>query len=128
MGVAAEILQDVLRSAKGGLGVDHPFLVWEGRQVPGKSGRVAERQEVAEELAFSGGISLGKSFQKETAEESAEDLDGQQEFTAACDPAVMVRGQTAGGDDAMQVGMEVKLSLIHISEPTRLGMISYAVF
>ena len=25
-------------------------------------------------------------------------------------------------------GVEVELSLIHISEPTRLGMISYAVF
>ena len=33
MGVAAEILQHVLRSAKGGLGVDHPFLVFEGLQV-----------------------------------------------------------------------------------------------
>ena len=41
MGVAAEILQHVLRSAKGGLGVDHPFLVLEWRQVAGKSGRVA---------------------------------------------------------------------------------------
>ena len=54
-------------------------------------------------------MSLGQSLQKETAEASAEDLDGQQEFTAACDPAVMVRGQTAAGDDAMQVGMEVKV-------------------
>ena len=41
VGVAAEILQHVLRSAKGGLGVDHPFLVLERRQVAGKSGRVA---------------------------------------------------------------------------------------
>src|SRR5450756_2243063 len=65
-------------------------------------------------------MSLGKSFQKETAEESAEDLDGQQEFTAACDPSVMVRGQTAGGDDAMQVGMEVKVlppGVEHVEEP-----------
>jgi hypothetical protein len=30
----------VLGSAKGGLGVDHPFLMLEGRQVAGKSGRV----------------------------------------------------------------------------------------
>jgi hypothetical protein len=40
MGVAAEILQDVVRSAKGGLGVDHPFLVLEWCQVAAKSGRV----------------------------------------------------------------------------------------
>src|SRR5450432_594363 len=54
-------------------------------------------------------MSLGQSLQKETAEAGAEDLDGQQEFTAASDPPVMVRGQTAAGDDAMQVGMEVKV-------------------
>ena len=40
MSVAAEGLQHVLRSAKGGLGVDYPFLVFERRQVVGKSGRV----------------------------------------------------------------------------------------
>ena len=28
----------------------------------------------------------------------------------------------------LMVGVEPELSLIHISEPTRLGMISYAVF
>jgi hypothetical protein len=44
---------------------------------------------------------FGESMQKETAESGAEDLDGQQEFTAAGDPAVMVWGETATGDDAM---------------------------
>jgi hypothetical protein len=65
-------------------------------------------------------MSLGKSLQKETAEERAEDLDGQQEFTAACDPPVMVWGQTTGGDDAVQVGMEVKVlspGMEHVEEP-----------
>src|ERR1017187_2794855 len=109
MGVAAEILQHVLRSAKGGLGVDHPFLVLEWRQVPAKSAGIAKRREVAEELEFSGGMSLGKSFQKEAAEASAENLDGQQELTAARDPTVIVWGETAAGDDAMQVGMKVKV-------------------
>src|ERR1019366_9322219 len=36
-------------------------------------------------------------------------LDGQEELTAASDPAVMVWGETATGDDAMQVGMKVKV-------------------
>src|ERR1035438_10778459 len=108
MGVAAEVLQDVLRSAKGGLGVDHPFLVLEGRQVAGKSGRVAERHEVAEELEFSVGMRLGQSLQQETAEAGAEDLDGQQEFTAARHPAVMAGGQAATGGDAVEGGGGMK--------------------
>jgi hypothetical protein len=77
--------------------------------VAGESGGVAQVLEVAEEEEFSSSVSLGKSPQKETAEAGAEDLDGEQEFTAARDPAVMVGGQTAAGNDAMQVGMEVQV-------------------
>src|SRR5450756_3135788 len=36
--------------------------------------------------------------------------------------------QTGASIDTWSSGMEQGLSLIHISEPTRLGMISYAVF
>src|ERR1035441_10147727 len=54
-------------------------------------------------------MSLGESFQKETAKASAEELDGEQEFTVAGDPAIMIRGQTAAGADAMQVGMEMQV-------------------
>jgi len=106
MGVAAKIRQEVWRTAKGGLGVDHPFFVMQRRQVAGESGGVAQGLKVAEEEEFSSRVSLGKSPQEETAEAGAEDLDGEQEFTAARDPAVMVGGQTAGGNDAVQVGME----------------------
>ena len=41
VGVAAEILQDVLGSAEGGFGVDHPFLLLERRQVTGKGDGIA---------------------------------------------------------------------------------------
>ena len=72
-------------------------------------------------MEFSFGMSLGERLQQETAEAGAEDLDGEQEFRAAGDPAVMVWGEAAAGNDAVQVGVEVKvlapgmeLSLIHI--------------
>src|SRR5450759_2576431 len=108
MGVAAEVLQHVLRSAKGGLGVDHPLLMFEGRQVASEGLWVGKRQDVAEELEFSGGMSPGESFQKETAEASAEDLDGQQEFAAARDPAFVIGRQAAGGNHAVEVGMKIE--------------------
>src|SRR5450756_2178572 len=45
-------------------------------------------------------------------------------------PAVGVRHQDPGLEPVpgAALGEEILLSLIHISEPTRLGMISYAVF
>ena len=62
MSVAAEIFQDVQRSAKGRFGINHPFLVMERSQVAGKGGGVAERCQIAEELEFAGGISVGESL------------------------------------------------------------------
>src|SRR5450759_2269518 len=54
-------------------------------------------------------MSLGKSCQKETAEERAEDLDGQQELAAASDPAFVIGRQAAGGNHAVEVGVKVQI-------------------
>src|ERR1035437_9702915 len=54
-------------------------------------------------------MSLSKGLQKETAEASAEDLDGEQEFTAAGDPAFVIGRQAAGGDHAVEVRMKVQI-------------------
>ena len=58
MSVAAQILQYVLRSAKGGLGVNHPLGLFQRRQITGESERVAQRFQIAEELELTGGISF----------------------------------------------------------------------
>jgi hypothetical protein len=106
VGIAAEILQHVLRSAKRRLSVDHPLLVPEGRQVAGKGGWVAQFCEVAEELEFTGSVGLFQRLEEQSAEEGAEDLHGQEEFTATGNPAFVIGRQTAGGNHAMEVGMK----------------------
>ena len=58
MGVASQILQHVLRSAKGGLGVNHPFAFAERSQITGEGLRVAQRFQIAEELELTGGVSF----------------------------------------------------------------------
>ena len=108
VGVAAEILQHVLGSTEGRFGVDHPFLLLERRQVTGKGEWICERSEVAEELEFSGGVGLLQGVQKQSAEELAEDLNGEKEFAAARDPAFVIGGQATGGDNAVEVRMEVE--------------------
>jgi hypothetical protein len=68
---------------------------------------IVERREVAEEVEFALGMSLAKSFQKETAEARAKDLDGQQEFAAAGDPAFVIGRQAAGGNHAVEASSSV---------------------
>src|SRR5665811_1813311 len=109
VGVASQILEHVLRSAKGGLGINHPFAFAEWSQVTGEGWRVAERFEVAEELELTSGIGFVQSLQHEPPESTAEDLDRQQKSRAAVNPPVMVGRQTAAGNDAMQVRMKVKV-------------------
>jgi hypothetical protein len=50
-----------------------------------------------------------KSFQtgeELAAKNATEDFDGQEERIAGAEPATMVRGESAGGNDAVDVGMQ----------------------
>src|ERR1017187_9114604 len=58
MSVASQILQHLLRAAKGGLGINHPFGIFQRRQITDESGRVAQRFQMAEELELTGSISF----------------------------------------------------------------------
>jgi hypothetical protein len=60
----ASIFEDVLRSAEGCFGVDHPFPLAQRSQVVCESLRVAQGLEIAEEVERSGGIGLLQRFQK----------------------------------------------------------------
>jgi hypothetical protein len=71
--------------------------------------RVAQRLQIAEELEFAGGISLFETLQEETAEQAAENAHREKEAAAAADPLVVIGGQTAAGNHAVQVGMKVKV-------------------
>src|ERR1019366_1161905 len=92
-----------------GLGVDYPFLVPERGQGTGQSGRIAEWSEVAEELEFTGSVGLFQRLEKQSAEEGAEDFHGEEEFAATGNPAFVIGRQTAGGNHAMEVGVEVEI-------------------
>ena len=60
-------------------------------------------------------------------EEAPDDIGGAADDGEADGP-VVPGALSPGGGAADDIGGEEGLSLIHISEPTRLGMISYAVF
>ena len=106
MGVAAQVFEDLLGSSEGRLGVDDPLLIAQRRQIAGKSGGIPER------LDFAGKGKLGllehllEVVEKQAAEQAREHLHGNQESRAAAtDPALLIGGESAARDDAMQMGM-----------------------
>ena len=105
VGVAGEVLQDVLGVLEGGLGVDDPLgatglaqELLEGLRVPVASESSMELQAAVSEC--------GAEARHELApEEAAEDAHGQEEARPAGLPGVSVVGQAASGDDTVHMGM-----------------------
>ena len=108
MGVAAQILDHLGRSAEGRLGVDHPFGLADRRQVLSEGGGIPQGFQIGEELEFAVGISLFESLQKEAAEQAAEYPHGEKETRQASLP-LPVGGEAAAGNHAVQVGMQMQV-------------------
>ena len=105
MGVAAEIVDDLLGAAEWRLGVDHPFPVPERSQQRPEGVGFGQWRQVAVEgqpLLFKRFL---KSFEKQAAEQTRQDADAEKESLAPVDPTGAIRPQTAAGDDGVNVGM-----------------------
>jgi hypothetical protein len=109
VGITAEILQHVRRASEGGLGVNDPVFRLQRGQESGEGARSAQRSEVSEKAQGAIEVSFAESLQYEAPEESGEDFDGEKESAAGGDPTFMVGRETAAGNDAMQVGVEVQV-------------------
>jgi hypothetical protein len=120
MGVAGEIVENMVGTAEGRLGIDDPVLLAE---LP---------EEVAEGLTQ--GELLNRSMKLQpvvleqltelvtelVAEDFAERLDGQEESGRGIDPSGAVEAQTTSGNDVMDVGMMLEVlspAMEHAEEP-----------
>jgi hypothetical protein len=56
MGIAAQIIEDPIRTAEWRLGVDHPFILMERRHIPGETLGIGQLLHLAGELELPGGI------------------------------------------------------------------------
>ena len=106
VGVAAEVVEDLVGAGEGGLGVDDPLGLAEGLEVAGEGVGVVESGQGVAELKPAGAEGLLEPFEEEAAEQAGEDADGEEETGAAGDPAVTVGSDAATGDDAVQVGVK----------------------
>jgi hypothetical protein len=106
MGVPAEVVEDLCRTAEGWFGIDHPLEVAKRLQVLGKSSGVTESLERREEVQLArvkGGLEM---FEEQAPKESREHPNGKEKVGTAGDPMLAVRGDPAARDHAMQMGME----------------------
>src|SRR6185503_10796861 len=108
MGIAAEILQHVLGSAEGWFGVDDPMLA-EERTQPG-----SEELGMSERCEFSGQVQL---VVREGRLEAGDELatkhapqygKGEEEAWVGSNPAGMIAGESASGNDTVDMGMQLE--------------------
>ncbi len=106
VGVATEIAQNLQGTTESGLGIDDPVVAMQAAEEfrellrVGESGRGAGAAQL---------LTAMKSFQtgeELAAKNATEDPHGQEERIARADPATMVRGESAGRNDTVDVGMQ----------------------
>ena len=105
VGIAGQVLENMLGSAEGWFGIDNPFLGTQPTQQGVELTRVGEVGRGAEAAEFSFLISLLEEGQHLAPEEAAEYAHRQEETRSACDPTGMIEGESTGGYEAMQVRM-----------------------
>ncbi len=91
MGVTREIVQHMLGSAEGWLGIDDPVLLGKGTQKSSEVPLVAERQTLAVKPKLVVAKSASESGHELAAEDAAEHLDGQKEVSRCRDPVGVIR-------------------------------------
>jgi hypothetical protein len=106
MGVAAQILEYILRATEGWLGVDHPILSKKWPQPGSEDFGLSEECQIprkAELTVLEGGL---ETVDELAAKNPAKHRDGEKEARARWNPAGVIERQPTGGDDAMDMGVK----------------------
>jgi len=105
VGVATEVIEYLNRPAEGRFGINDPFAFAVSLNEPAKVGRVGQIFKLVVKLQLScleSVLEVGKEF---SAKQARKDSNGKKESVAAWYPPGAVGGQSASGDDAMNMGM-----------------------
>ena len=100
VGVAPEVLEHLLGTGEGGLGVDHPVLLAEGSEPRGEGARGGEHVGESERPRSRGTI---EGLEVLGAEDHGERPNGEEEPGLGRNPPGAVGRQGAPGDDAVQM-------------------------
>ncbi|SRR5579875_1032660 len=109
MGIARQVLQNLLGSPEGRLGIDHPFTASEPikpRQKPPTLPEGPDLPMEAETALLEGLFQVGHEF---APEQAAEDLDRKEESLASGDPTRAVARNSTAGNHTVEMRMRVKV-------------------
>ncbi len=109
VGIAAHVIEHLLRSGERGFGIDDPIAVFQAFHMSAERRPLLQRFERAEELKFVGIECSLDGLQKEPAEQRGQDPDRQEEVRSAGNPAIAAERWSATGHDAMQVRMKLEV-------------------
>jgi hypothetical protein len=104
--IAAEILQDVLGSAEGWFRVDDPIFAEERTQPGSEQLGMRERCECSSQVqlaALEGGLQTGDELATKQAPQRG---DGKEEAGVGSNPAGVIVGESASGNDTVDMGMK----------------------
>jgi len=99
--VPCDILEDVVRSSEGPLGVNHPVLFPDRSDVTQEGVADAKWLQGGEELQVSGIKGLLEIIDKQSTKQPGEHRNGQEEIRPARDPSRPIRGNAATRNHAM---------------------------
>jgi len=105
VGVAAEVVEHLLWSAEGRLGVDDPVDAARRLQLLGKASGFVEVDEGSAEDQLTGPEGLVESLKEQATEQAGQHANRQEEAGPAGHPTLAIGRQPAAGDDAVQVRM-----------------------
>jgi hypothetical protein len=109
VGVAAEITENIFGATEGRFAIDHPVLPEEGAEESSESLRFRQKLEVSVETELAVGEGPFESVDKLAAENTSQYLSREEEAIAGVDPALVIGGEAAGRNHAMDMGMMFQL-------------------
>ena len=109
MGVAAQILEHILRATEGWFRVHHPVLSEQRPKPSGEGLGLSQRCEVSPEAELTVPEGLPEGRHELATKDTAEHLDGKKERVVGLDPERVVERQPTGGNHAMDMRVEPEL-------------------
>ena len=105
MGVSAQVVEDILGAPEGRLAVDDPVLTEEWAQERGESFGRGEGLQLTMKAQLAFGESAFQSGDELAPKNPSQNRKGKKEPATGGEPAVVVGGESAGGDHTMDMRM-----------------------
>src|SRR5215510_2369732 len=109
MGIAAQVLEDILRATERWFGIDDPVLMKQWSKPGGENLGLSEESQIAGKMQLAALKLRLETGDKLAAKHTPEHLDGKKEARARSNPTGVIERQPAGWDDAMHMRMKLEL-------------------